>query len=51
MLQDISINVCKHFINNYSLSIIQIDILKNTIDNYKQIALKTSNSYAAKMMR
>ena len=36
---------------NNNLSTIQIDILKNTIDSYKQIALKTSNNYAGKMMR
>lgn len=51
MLQNITGPVTKHFVNNYNLSTIQIELLTNIIDSYKQIALKTSNNYAGKMMR
>ena len=51
MLQNITTPVTKHFVNNYNLSTIQIEILKNTIDSYKQIALKTSNNYSAKFLK
>ncbi|MBF8148271.1 hypothetical protein ITJ86_00080 [Winogradskyella sp. F6397] len=43
MLQNITGTVTKHFVNNYNLSTIQIDL-------YKKIALQTSNNYAAKFL-
>ncbi len=35
---------------NYNLSTIHIELLTNIIDSYKQIASKTSNNYAGKMI-
>ncbi|REE16988.1 hypothetical protein DFQ09_105201 [Winogradskyella pacifica] len=51
MLQNIGTPVTKHFINNYNLSTLQIELLENTIDNYKKIALETSNNYAGKFLK
>ena len=50
MFQDIVTPVTKHFINSSNLSILQLEYLKNTIELYKQIALKTSNNYAKRFL-
>ncbi len=50
MLIEIGNPITKHFVNNYNLSSKQLEYIKNTIDQYRQIALNTSNNYAKRYL-